>query len=158
MYESSSGKIVESIVITAEETDQFTRRFYNVDEKMQLILLYLRSLGPKFQAKEDPHSQVGPMICITMYYSDGSQRIFRQKGQQYFQEGTGLWQTIDPEKGAALWRIVLHTPSDPEPDPLRHTALPRIDGNWQDPGSIWRIHKQNTRAYRPGAVSSASKA
>ncbi len=139
-----TGNLVTQIVVTGENTDQYIRRFYNTDEKMQLILLYIRSLGPKFTPDEDPGTQKEPMLCITMHYADGSQKIFRQKGQQYFQEGMDTWRKIDPERGRDLWWIVLHTPADPEPNPLRHASLPRIVGPWQDPVSIWRI--RNTRA------------
>ena len=133
------GQLVTQMVITEETSQKFTRRFYNTNEKMQLILLYIRSLGPKFTPEENPEALQGQTICIHMQCADGTQKIYRQKDQAYFQEGTGPWRRIDPERGSQLWRILIHTPSDPEPDRLRHSSLPRVTGGWQDKTAIWRI-------------------
>lgn len=136
-----NGKLVTQIVVTSEDHAQFTRRFYNTNEKMQLILLYIRSLGPRFTPEEDPESLPGRIICITMRCADGSQKIYRQKDTLYFQEGNSPWMQMDPERGSQLHRILVHTPSDPEPEPLEHMCLPRIAGPWQDRQAIWRIHR-----------------
>lgn len=123
--EHIAAKMVTQITITCETCADFTRRYYNTNEKMQLILLYIRDLGPKFKPKEDPDSVYGRTICITMTCADGSSKIYRQKGNQYFQAGTQPWQSINMERGNDLWRIVLYTPSDPEPESLMHPSLPR---------------------------------
>ena len=137
-----SARLVTEMVITEESTLHFTRRYYNANEKMQLILLYIRSLGPKFKPKEDPEQLQGQTICIHMRYADGSSKRYRQKDNLYFQEGDQPWERIDPEKGAALWRILLHTPSDPEPEMPRHIFLPRITGPWHVRGMHWHIRRQ----------------
>lgn len=119
-----AGKLITDITITCQTCVDVTRRYYNTNEKMQLILLYIRDLGPRFKTKDDPESISGREISITMRCVDGTKKVYRQKNDRYFQAGLEEWTQIDPERGSALWRIVLHTPGDPEPPSAQRQQLP----------------------------------
>ena len=123
-----AAHIVTQITITCQTCDQFTRRYYNTHQKMQAILLYLRSVGPGFAPEEDPEPLAGRVICITLYRADGTTRIYRQKNDRYLQEGNGPWKKIKPEWGATLYQLLLENESDPETGRDVYCPLP---GSWQ---------------------------
>lgn len=135
-----AGHLVTQITVTCETCTDFTRRYYNTAEKMQRILLYIRSIGPMFTPDADPEALAGRIICITMTCADNSQKIYRQKDTLYFQEGTGPWKQIDPEHGIQLWRILFETPSDPEKTRFLPDSLPRLPGNWIYSPALRRFH------------------
>ena len=122
-------RLVKQIVVTCEDGADFTRRFYNTDEKMRYILHFVRSMGIQDTPDTDPETVHARTICISITFSDGSQKLYRQKGDRYFQEGTGPWREISPEKVSGLYQAILTTPSDPEEGRLfrnPHTLLPAI--------------------------------
>ena len=123
-----ASHIVTGITITCESCNDFTRRHYNTHEKMQKILLYLRSVGPGFTPDEDPEPLSGRVIYITLYRADGTTKVYRQKGDRYLQEGTNPWKTIRADWGASLYQIILENDSDPEPTKNAYRPLP---GSWQ---------------------------
>lgn len=127
-----AAHIVTEITITCQNCNDFTRRYYNTHEKMQKILLYLRSVSPGFTPEEDPEPLAGRVICITLHRADGSTKIYRQKGDRYLQEGTKPWKKIKPEFGAGLWQILLENASDEESLRAGYRPLP---GSWQY--SLW---------------------
>ena len=104
--------IVTEITITCETCDQFTRRYYNTHEKMQKILLYLRSVSPGFTPNEDPEPLAGRVIYMTLHLANGSTKIYRQKNDLYLQEGHNPWKQIKSEWGANLYHILLENESD----------------------------------------------
>ncbi len=121
-----ASQIVKEITVSCQNGSRTVCRYYNTDEKMQRLLLYIRQLSPLFAADSDPEQLSGRTICITMTCSDGSRHIYRQKGDRYFQKGTGPWQKIGPGNTGRLWRIVLQTASDPRPPRLTDSPLPRL--------------------------------
>lgn len=123
-----SSHIVTEMTITCETCSEFTRRYYNTHEKMQKILLYLRSVSPGFTPDEDPEPLAGRVICITLQRADGTTKIYKQKGDRYLQEGTNAWKKIKPEWGATLYQIILENESDPETGKNAYRPLP---GSWQ---------------------------
>jgi hypothetical protein len=133
-----ASHIVTEITITCQTCNDFTRRHYNTHEKMQKILLYLRSIGPGFTPDEDPEPLAGRVICITLYRADGTTKIYRQKDDLYLQEGVGPWRKIKPEWGASLYQIILENDSDPEIDRNGYHPLP---GSWQYSQWVAAAHK-----------------
>lgn len=142
-----ASHIVTEITITCETCNDFSQRYYNTHEKMQQILLYLRSVSPGFAPDEDPEPLAGRVICITLRRADGTTKIYRQKDDRYLQEGTSPWKKIKPEWGASLWQIIAQNESDPHPGRNAYHPLP---GSWQY--SRWveeaagnPLHKESTR-------------
>lgn len=128
-----SASIVRRIVATAEGREYFLRRYYDTDEKMEPILLALRSLYPNFTAQQDVENLHLPTLCITLICSDGSEKLYRLKDVRYLQLGTGVWKQVDSGKAADLWQLIWDTPDDPEQSRTFHHSLPRIQGRWHYP-------------------------
>lgn len=143
-----ASRIVTQITVTCETCSDFTRRFYNTNEKMQLILLYIRCLKPRFAPQTDPEPLAGRTICITVTCADNTTRIYRQKDNLYFQEGTGPWQQVRPDQGSDLWRIVLFTPSDPEAHPRLSPDLPRLRG-WFNAAALLPARRYGCPTWMP---------
>lgn len=131
--EGPSGSLVRQIVATAEGRDYFLRRFYNTDDKMEPILLTLRSLRPHFSPDQDVDALDLPVLCITLSCSDGTERLYRLKDVRFLQTGTGDWKKVDTGKAARLWELLWQLPDDPENSRSFHHPLPRIHGVWRYP-------------------------
>lgn len=123
-----AAHVVKEITITCEGCTAFTRRYYNTHNKMQKILLYLRSVSPGTTPKEDPENLAGQVICITLRRADGSTKLYRQKNDRFLQEGTNPWRQIKPEWGVTLFQLILENESDPQVTPNAYHPLP---GSWQ---------------------------
>ncbi len=121
---SMEQSIVTKIIITGETEEGSFRLYYDSPEKMRLVLLYIRSVRRGFQAREDPTTLPGPSICITTISADDTQKVYRQKNDQFFQIDTGVWQELDPEKGRTLWELLRQLPSDPEQAQRASSSLP----------------------------------
>ena len=129
----STSPIVRQIVATEEGSDYFLRRYYDTGEKMQAILIALRALRPKFDADVDVQALRKPTLCLTLRCSDGSEQLYRLKGNFYLQIGTGPWKKVDSGRAGELWRLLWEMESDPETPRTFHTPLPRLRGNWTYP-------------------------
>lgn len=124
-------RFVQNITVVCEDGQNETRYFYNTDEKMRHILHFIRYIGIQDNPDTDPEMLQGRTVCMTVQFSDGSQKLYRMKENQYFQEGTSPWKQISAEKGQNLYQAILSTPSDPEPGRsfrLPHSAISRIRG------------------------------
>ena len=75
---------------------------YNDDEKMQLILTYLRLLKPYGQPPEDPETAEGTLFEISLHYADGGSTVYRQKADRYLKSGEEPWLCIPPQKATEL--------------------------------------------------------
>ncbi len=106
--------VVTQITITCQTEEGLLQRHYTSQDKMRSVLLYIRSIRSPFSAAEAPGEGSGAQVSITTVSADKTTKVYRQQGQHYFQEGDGNWKTIDPEKGANLWRIIKLLPSDEE--------------------------------------------
>ena len=126
-----ASHIVTEIAVTCQSCNEYTRRYYNTHEKMQKILLYLRSVTPGFTPDEDPEPLAGRIVLITLHRADGTTKVYRQKGDRSLQEGNGPWKKIKPEWGASLWQLLQETESDPEEGRSTYRFLPRLPGLWR---------------------------
>ena len=127
--EPSPVKLVSSITVICENHGSTSRRYYNTDEKMRLILYHIRSIGIRDTPQQDPENMIAPTIHITLTFSDGSTKIYLHKGDRYFREGSDPWREINPEKTAGLYQLIQLMPSDEEgPHLLRPhpTMIPRF--------------------------------
>jgi hypothetical protein len=111
---SMAHTLVTRIIVTGQSEDGPIHRYYDSPEKMRQLLLYIRSVRRGFETQEDPASLEGCSVSITTICADNTQKVYRQKNDQFFQTETGLWQELDPEKGQALWTLLQQLPSDPQ--------------------------------------------
>lgn len=130
---SAHSPIVRQIVATEEGSDYFLRRYYDTNEKMQAVLIALRALRPKFDADADVQALRKPTLCLVLRCSDGSEQLYRLKGNFYLQIGTGPWKKVDSGRAGELWRLLWEMESDPETPHTFHSPLPRLRGNWTYP-------------------------
>ncbi len=113
-------RVVTSITVTYEEHGTIERRFFNTEEKMQLLLHHIRSIGIRDTPDTDPETVTAPLIHITLALSDGTFKVYTHKGTQYFREDNGDWKQISPEKTQGLYQLLMLMPSDDEaPHALR---------------------------------------
>ena len=106
--------LVKEVKVTSQSSDVTVHRYYNTSPKMQLILLYIRSVSSRLQPEVDPETVPGRLVQITTVNADSSQKEYLQKNDRYFLSD-GQWRLINPEQGAKLWQLLLTIPSDPEP-------------------------------------------
>ena len=88
-------------------------RHYNSPEKMEMVLLYIRLLQPLYKPEVDPETVPGDVYEITLHYSDGNSRTYRQKAHRFISSDRHPWQTVDPEHAAGLYKLMQHYSSDP---------------------------------------------
>lgn len=116
--------VVSQITVTCENGSNISRKIYNDPQKMRQILNALRDLGQKFKPDADPESLPLRSYCITLTHTDGSQRIYRTKGDRYIRQCREPWQQADPEKVSELNLLLQNLSGDEEIRPRKE--LPRI--------------------------------
>ena len=109
--QSPSGIVTGITVLYENEPVRLLRRYTN-SEKMRQVLNYLRLVDPKGSPEIDPESMPGGMYTITLLYSDGNNRIYRQKSDAYMQIDEGPWELINPKKAEWLSQLVGQMESD----------------------------------------------
>lgn len=98
----SSFPLVTEITVRYENGPIHGQLHYTEDDKMQLILTYLRLLNPYGQPPEDPETADGPLFEILLHYTGGKSAIYRQKADRYLQTEESPWLCIPPEKAQEL--------------------------------------------------------
>lgn len=117
--DSAASSMVTSITVTCESCDSFLQRDYATPEKVRLILLCIRRLGPDFPVNEDVDALKGKTMCITLTCADNSITTYRIKNNLFVQKNAGHWRQIDPESAAGFYQLILQTPSDEDTDKVR---------------------------------------
>ncbi len=85
---------------------------YTQPQKMETILYYLRSLEDLGSADTDPERIMGDRFKITVIYSDGSRRLYRQQADRFLSRDDRPWRTVDPQKAALLYPLLVSMPPD----------------------------------------------
>ncbi|MBO5891269.1 MAG: hypothetical protein J6Q30_00945 [Oscillospiraceae bacterium] len=98
----SSFPLVTEITVHYENGPVHGQLSYTEDEKMQLILTYLRLLKPYGQPPENPETADGPLFEILLHYSDGGSNIYQQKADRYLKSGEEPWLCIPTQKAMEL--------------------------------------------------------
>ena len=107
-----SPRLVTGVSASYQSGTIQLRREYTDGEKMRGILDYFRlvkTLGPP---ETDPETVEGNRICVTVHYSDGTQRTYDQWADQFLRWDGGPWQRIQPEKAQELALLLGLTESD----------------------------------------------
>lgn len=125
----SPYRVVTQIQVVYENGSLETQRQVFQEVKMRPILDYLRYLDPYGIPQEDPEQTDGSDCFITLHYSDGSQRIYRQRADRYIRIDDGPWTRIDQAKAMELKMLLWMIPSDPAPaldEPIPPLLCPKI--------------------------------
>ena len=106
-----SCRVVRQITVQWTESGQQINRLYTIPEKMDKLLIYLRSLDP---VPQDAASEeiATPVYRIVVSLSDGSVVCYTQQGLTNFRKGSDSWQVIDPEDAIRLPLILAAIPGD----------------------------------------------
>lgn len=117
-------RVVAQIQVSYENGTIETQRQISQEAKMRPILDYLRYLDPYGRPHEDPE-QIGGNDCrITLIYSDGTQRIYRQRADRYMRIDDGPWTRVDETKAMELKMLLWVIPSDAAP--AKEEAMPPL--------------------------------
>ena len=108
----SSQRVVTEITVTCQQDGTLSRKIYNDANKMRQILNALRQVGQRFDPDIDPEELPLRSYCILLTHSDGTQRIWRTKGDRYIRQCRGPWQQADPKRISQLELILQSLPSD----------------------------------------------
>lgn len=115
-------------VVYQNESMEIQRDFYR-EESIRHILDYLRYIDPYGVPREDPELAQGRNFYITLIYSDGSERIYEQRADQYLRINGGKWKRIDPQKALYLSGLLAMMNSDAPPlatEPIAPLTRPQI--------------------------------
>lgn len=104
--------IVTQILVVSHHGDHDMTRQYTQPHKIQPVLQYLRLLKREGTADLDPELLTGDRYDITLYYSDGQQKIYRQRSNRYLSKNCQQWEKINQEQAERLYPILQAMPSD----------------------------------------------
>ena len=108
-------RVVTQIRIIYQNGNSTAERSISTPDKLQSILDYLRQIDPYGTPLENPNEVSGSKFHITVLYSDGTSRLYKQHADRYMSIDDGPWKRIDPEKASELSRLLDTMTSDPPP-------------------------------------------
>ena len=92
----AAHRVVTRIDVTVIHENQSTTATYT-GSQMESILTYLRLTEPTATTQFEPESFRSDTYTFTIYFSDGSQTVYRQIYHDYLQKNGGRWQRIAPK-------------------------------------------------------------
>lgn len=107
-----SWPVVSMITVAAIPEDYQPHRVYTDQSKMRQILNSLRTLGQKTTPENDPEELPLQGHTITLFYTDGTQKIYRTKGSRYIRILPGPWQQADSKQVSQLDALLRSLPAD----------------------------------------------
>ena len=105
-------RVVTQVDIFCQQKNMMLRRHYTQPQKMESVLLYLRLLKPLGKPETDPDNVEREVYEISVHFSDGEKRVYRQKAHRYLSVDNKPWETIAPEQASELYKLMQHYPSD----------------------------------------------
>lgn len=109
---SSENRFVSSVSVELNQAGVTKVWNFQDEQKMEVVLYYLRSLEREAPAHTDPERFGGNRYFIRLTYTDGTTRRFYQRADRFISEGLGPWKTVDPGKGALLYPLLCNLRSD----------------------------------------------
>lgn len=109
---ASSPYMVTQVRVVCRHKKNTMTRCYTQPHKMESVLNYLRLLKNRGDADTDPERLLGDRFEITLYYSDGRHRIYRQRANRYLSKDSHPWEKIDPDQAQLLYPMLQSMPSD----------------------------------------------
>ncbi len=87
-------------------------RRYTRPEKLQKVLLKLRTLGFTGLPETDPERLPGEVLNLQVRLADGSSTVYHLRRGLYFNRDERPWRKIDPEQGMELEKLLINLPGD----------------------------------------------
>ena len=104
--------VVTGITVTYENGPISARRYYTSSPKMRAILNYLRWIDPYGPPEVDPETVGGSTFSIILSYSNGQEKCYLQKADNYLLEDGLPWRKIDPDRAMTLGKMMGEMESD----------------------------------------------
>ena len=101
-------------ILVQEEKNRPLRR-YTQPEKLQKVLLKLRTLGFTGLPETDPEGLPGETLTLQVRLADGSDAVYQLRQGLYFHRDDRPWKKIDPEQALALENLLQNLPGDAIP-------------------------------------------
>ena len=103
----AAASLVQALHIRCTQNGEAMEFYCTHPEKVRLILLCIRTLGPDFPARVDVEALEGRTITLSMYCADGATREYRLKNNQYLQKDHGPWRKINADHAAGFYQLLL---------------------------------------------------
>jgi len=104
--------VVVRVDVESRNHEERIYRRYTDPKKVSAMLDYLRGLSPYMPADRDPERLTGENHTITVYSSDGTTRVYRQRANRYLSVDSQPWQRIDDTQAKKLYGFLLRNHSD----------------------------------------------
>lgn len=101
-------------------------RRYTRPEKLQKVLLQLRTLGFTGLPETDPEKLPGAVLNLQVRLADGSTTVYHLRQGLYFNRDGRPWRKIDPEQALALENLLQNLPGDEIPTAAVFPSVGRI--------------------------------
>ena len=108
----SNTVVVSRITVDYLQEEQTVEKVFVTQYKMRQILNHFRTLGQKYSPIIDPDTLTGQAFRVRVFFSDGSERLYRTKSDRYIRTNDGPWQQTDPQKLQQLNFLLLSLPAD----------------------------------------------
>lgn len=105
-------RVVTQVDVTCRQGGTVLTKQYTQDPKMESILIYLRLLRHHGDLQILPAWAVEPEYEIRLFFSDGAQRVYIQKSNQYLSQDGGPWLILEPSQGRKLMTLIRLMPGD----------------------------------------------
>lgn len=105
-------RVVTQIQIWVENAAETGLCRYSDPHKLTKALNYLRSLDPWTAPDANPETVPGPRYRITLFFSDGSTKVYEQIAYAYLREAGSPWQEISSERALGLPLLLAAVASD----------------------------------------------
>ena len=112
--ESAQPPHVGVQILVQDEKNRALRR-YTQPEKLQKVLLKLRTLGFTGLPETDPEGLLGETLTLQVRLADGSDAVYQLRQGLYFHRDDRPWKKIDPEQALALEDLLQNLPGDEIP-------------------------------------------
>ena len=104
--------VVVRVDVESKNNAERIYRRYTDPKKVSAMLDYIRKLSPYMPADRDPERLAGESHTITVYSSDGTMQVYRQRANAYLSVNSQPWQKIDNKEAQALYPYLLQNHSD----------------------------------------------
>lgn len=100
------------VQILVQDEKNHPLRQYTQPEKLQKVLLKLRTLGYTGLPETDPEGLAGEALTLQVRLADGSDAVYQLRQGLYFHRDDRPWKKIDPERAAELESLLENLPGD----------------------------------------------
>ena len=107
--------VVTEVEIRGREKDVQFYRHYTENEKMEKILIHLRTLNPDPHPIKFPREKPISVLAICVKFSDGKKKFHYQTNHKFISDNYQFCYTFDPAKSARLYQLIRLLPSDDTP-------------------------------------------